>query len=74
MLQEVQQMKRAKKANIEQTRVYSTRDGALYVSPSDVLFSAKAKEDIRIVREIFENARKVSEPSSDTAASSKQRD
>lgn len=66
--------KRTKKRNIEQTRVYSTRDGALYVSPSDVLFSDKAQEDIRLVREIFEKAREVSEPHTEIAASSKQRD
>jgi hypothetical protein len=68
-------MRKAKKDNIDQTRVYSTRDGALYVSPSDVLFSTKAQADIRLVREIFEKARKVSAPPTDTAASSsKQRD
>lgn len=58
-------MKRAKRGNIDQIRVYSTRDGALYVSPSDVLFSAKAQEDIRLVREIFEKARKASEGAAD---------
>lgn len=37
----------------DKLHVYGTKAGSQYVRPSDVIMSEEAKEDIRLIREVF---------------------
>ena len=39
-------------------QVHSTKDGALYINPKDVLFTSEGKENMRRIRLLFEKARR----------------
>lgn len=65
-------MAKPKRSEQYKIRVYSTKAGTQYVHPSEILFSEKAREDMRSIRRIFNEGpqKEASEPPADGYPSS----